>query len=63
VLGLCRSDEKVAALAVAGAEVYRGSLEDLESPRKGCRPVGRRIHLAFNHDFSKFLANCEDDRV
>jgi NAD(P)-dependent dehydrogenase (short-subunit alcohol dehydrogenase family) len=25
VLGLCRSDEKAAALAAAGAEVYRGS--------------------------------------
>jgi uncharacterized protein YbjT (DUF2867 family) len=31
VLGLYRSDEKAAALAAAGAEVQRGSLEDLDS--------------------------------
>jgi uncharacterized protein YbjT (DUF2867 family) len=31
VLGLCRSDEKAAALAAAGAEIHRGSLEDLDS--------------------------------
>ena len=42
VIGLCRSDEKAAALAAAGAEVYRGSIEDLDSLEGGCRPVGRR---------------------
>jgi len=35
VLGLCRSDEKAAALKAAGAEVHRGSLEDLGSLRTG----------------------------
>ena len=42
VLGLCRSDEKAVGLAAAGAEVHRGSLEDLESLKSGRRPVGRR---------------------
>jgi nucleoside-diphosphate-sugar epimerase len=61
-LGLCRSDEKAAALAAAGAEVHRGSLEDLDSLKKGAARADAVIHLAFNHDFSKFVANCEDDR-
>ena len=62
VLGLCRSDDKVAALAAAGAEVLRGSLEDLHSLRAGVTRSDGVIHLAFNHDFSKFAANCEHDR-
>lgn len=62
VLGLCRSDDKAAALAAAGAEVYRGSLEDADSLKKGAAESDGVIHLAFNHDFSKFVANCEDDR-
>ena len=62
VLGLCRSDDKAAALAAAGAEVHRGSLEDLDSLRSGIARSDGVIHLAFNHDFSKFAANCEHDR-
>jgi len=62
VRGLCRSDDKAAALAAAGAEVHRGSLEDLDSLKDGAARSEGVIHLAFNHDFSKFVANCEDDR-
>jgi nucleoside-diphosphate-sugar epimerase len=62
VLGLCRSDEKAAALAAAGAEVHRGSIEDLDSLKEGAARSDGVIHLAFNHDFSRFVANCEDDR-
>src|SRR5258708_33514620 len=62
VLGLFRSDEKAAALSAAGAEVHRGSLEDLAKLKEGAARSDGVIHLAFNHDFSKFLANCEDDR-
>jgi nucleoside-diphosphate-sugar epimerase len=62
VLGLCRSDEKAVALAAAGAEVYRGSLQDADSLKEGAARSDGVIHLAFNHDFSKFVANCEDDR-
>lgn len=62
VLGLCRSDSKAAALAAAGAEVYRGSIQDLDSLKKGAARADGVIHLAFNHDFSTFAANCEDDR-
>lgn len=67
VLGLCRSEEKAAGLAAAGAEVHRGSIEDLEGLKKGAAQADGVIHLAFNHDafnndFSRFVANCEDDR-
>ena len=62
VLGLSRSPEKAAALAATGAEVHRGSIEDLDSLGKGAAQSDGVIHLAFNHDFSKFKANCEDDR-
>ncbi len=62
VLGLCRSPDKEAALAAAGAKVHRGSTEDLDSLKTGAARSDGVIHLAFNHDFSKFKDNCEDDR-
>lgn len=62
VLGLARSDEKAKALAATGAEVCRGSLEDLDGLKKAAASADGVIHLAFNHDFSKFAENCENDR-
>jgi nucleoside-diphosphate-sugar epimerase len=62
VLGLARSDENAKALEALGAEVHRGSLEDLDSLRKGARETDGTIHLAFIHDFSKFAENAEIDK-
>jgi nucleoside-diphosphate-sugar epimerase len=62
VIGLCRSEEKAAALAAAGAEVYLGSIADPDSLKDGAARSDGVIHLAFNHDFSRFVQNCEDDR-
>src|SRR6201992_4259433 len=62
VLGLARSDANAGALEKLGAEVHRGSLEDLDSLRKGAAETDGTIHLAFIHDFSKFAENGQIDK-
>jgi nucleoside-diphosphate-sugar epimerase len=62
VIGVYRSDEKAPALTAAGAEAYRGSIDDPESLKDGAARSDGVIHLAFNHDFSQFAANCDTDR-
>ncbi len=62
VIGVCRSDAKAPALAAAGAEVYRASIDDPDSLKEGAARSDGVVHLAFNHDFSQFMANCETDR-
>ncbi|MDR3708170.1 MAG: SDR family oxidoreductase [Capsulimonadaceae bacterium] len=61
VLGMTRSESGAAALANAGADVHYGTLEDIESLKAGAAQADAVIHLAFNHDFSRFQANCEED--
>jgi len=58
VVGLARSDASAAALAAAGAEVRRGSLDDLETLRKEAAAADGVIHLAFKHDLA-FTGNFQ----
>lgn len=62
VLGMARSDEGAKAVAAHGADVHRGSLEDLDSLRTGAKASDAVIHLAFLHDWSNFAQSCEVDR-
>jgi nucleoside-diphosphate-sugar epimerase len=61
VLGLTRSEAGAEALRKAGAEVLHGNIENLDSLREGAAKTDGVIHLAFNHDFSQFQANCDND--
>jgi nucleoside-diphosphate-sugar epimerase len=62
VLGLTRSDAGARQLEGVGAEVHRGDLEDPETLAGGAAKADAVIHTAFDHDFSRFVANCEKDR-
>jgi nucleoside-diphosphate-sugar epimerase len=62
VRGLARSDAGAEQLKSAGAEAHPGDLEDLDSLRSGATGMDAVVNLAFNHDFSKFVQNGEDER-
>lgn len=61
VLGLARSDAAEALLASAGAEVHRGTLDDLDSLHRGATAADGVIHLAYNHDFSDYQGAAHTD--
>ena len=52
VVGLARSDASAAALTQAGAQVQRGTLDDLDILRDGAAASDGVIHLAFKHDIA-----------
>jgi nucleoside-diphosphate-sugar epimerase len=63
VLGLARSDKGAESLAALGVEVHRGSLDDLDSLKRGASASDGVVHLAFIHDFSDYEGNCRVDRL
>jgi nucleoside-diphosphate-sugar epimerase len=62
VLGLARSDASATSLAEVGAEVHRGSLEDLENLSSGAAASDGVIHTAFIHDFNNYGPAAEADK-
>jgi nucleoside-diphosphate-sugar epimerase len=59
VTGLARSEASAAALLAAGAQVRRGSLDDLDVLRDAAAASDGVIHLAFRHDIA-FSGGFED---
>jgi nucleoside-diphosphate-sugar epimerase len=62
VLGLARSDTAADAVAALGAEVHRGTLEDVESLRSGAATADGVVHLGYHHDFSQMSEAARIDR-
>src|SRR4051794_1670571 len=50
VVGLARSEDSATALVKAGAEVQRGTLDDLDVLRSTAETSDGVIHLAFKHE-------------
>lgn len=63
VTGLARSEQNAETLERLGAKVHRGSLQDLESLKRGAKDADGVIHLAFIHDFTKFAENGAIDKA
>src|SRR4029077_20331077 len=63
VVGLARSDASADALVAAGADVRRGSLQDIDSLREGATDSDGVIHLAFIHDFNDYDDANQTDRA
>jgi nucleoside-diphosphate-sugar epimerase len=62
VLGLARSDASARALNAVGADVQRGSLEDIKSLKSGTAAADAVIHLGMSHDFSSYPKTWETDK-
>jgi nucleoside-diphosphate-sugar epimerase len=62
VVGLSRSDSGADTLTRAGAEVFRGDVNDLDRLRTAAEAADGIIHTAFNHDFSNLKQHSEEDR-
>jgi nucleoside-diphosphate-sugar epimerase len=53
VTGLARSDDSAAKLDKLGAAVHKGSLDDLDSLRRGAAAADAVLHMGYGGDFAK----------
>src|SRR5262245_23183274 len=66
VIGLARSDAAAATITDLGAEVLRGTVDDLDVLREGATAADAVIHLAFRHDVAftgDFAGAAASDRA
>jgi len=63
VVGLARSDASANFLESLGAEVLRGSLDDIDSLKRGAAGSDGVIHCAFIHDFSDHAGSVKKDQL
>lgn len=63
VLGLARSDASAARIEGLGAQVVRGSLDDVASVRAAAALAEGVVHLGYDHDFSQMAAAARTDRA
>ncbi|MFF5161393.1 SDR family oxidoreductase [Streptomyces sp. NPDC000348] len=61
VVGLVRSDSSARAVAAAGGEPVLGDVADLDAVAALARGVDGVIHLAFDHDFSRFEQSVKEE--
>ncbi|HEX3975985.1 MAG TPA: SDR family oxidoreductase [Solirubrobacteraceae bacterium] len=62
VAGLARSDASATTVQGAGAEVVRGSIDDLDTLTAAAAAADGVIHTAYIHDFSQMEAAAATDR-
>ncbi|MGI4834488.1 MAG: SDR family oxidoreductase [Janthinobacterium lividum] len=62
VLGLVRSEANAQALAATGATPHLGSLDDLDSLRRGAEQADGIIHTAFSLDLADIAKSSADEQ-
>lgn len=62
VTGLVRSEHNAAVLNATGAQALRATLADVDALHRAASSADAVIHTAFNHDFSRFAENAEEER-
>lgn len=66
VVGLARSDSSARSLQAAGAQVQRGTMDDLDVLHAAAQAADGVIHLAFKHDIAfsgQYQAAADADRL
>lgn len=61
VVGLARNDESAAKIEALGAEARRGDLTDPAGLAEAAAESDGVIHLAYNHDFSRYEQSGKED--